>query len=109
MKTKELKLFLIRTQNLRLISYLNSLKDIRRKGCQMDPRIFITPFELSFGSLRRDQSQSVILRNKKWNYLFYLRPYLINFQVDGTGWESPAPKIKYFSEEKAVKLLSTFH
>lgn len=107
LNAQKLKNFLIHAQNIRLISYLNSLKKIKAKGCQLEPRLYITPFELSVGSLKRDQTQSVNLRKKKWNYIFYSPPYTLNLKIDGTGWEDSSPRIKYFSEEKMVTPLST--
>lgn len=106
LNAQKLKKFLIHAQDIRLISYLNSLKKIKAKGCQLEPRLYITPFELGLGSFKRDQTQSVNLRKKKWNYIFYSTPYTLNLKIDGTGWEDSSPKIKYSSEEKMVTPLS---
>lgn len=107
LNAQQLKNFLIHAQNIRLISYMNSLKNIKVKGCQFEPRLYITPFELIVGSFKRDQAKSVILRKKKWNYIFYSSPYALELKIDGAGWENSSPKIKYFSEEKMVKPLLT--
>ncbi len=104
---QKLKNALINAQNIRLISYLNSLKNIKAKGCQLGPQLYITPFELSIGSFKRDQTQSVILRKMKWNHIFYSKPYVVQLKIDGSGWEKSSPKIEYSSEEKMVKPLLT--
>ena len=102
MNTKKLKSLLINSQDIRLISYMNHLKKMKSKGCKLDLRMFITPFELGLSTFKRDKEQAVILRKKKWSYSFYSKPYLLNLQIHSERWETPSPYITYKTEEKTV-------
>jgi hypothetical protein len=104
---KNLKNFLIKSQEFRLISYMNRLKNLNSKGCKLDFRMFISPFELATGTFRRDKEQAVILRKKEWSYSFYSKPYFLILKINSQRWENPSPHIKYISEEKTVTPPST--
>ncbi len=77
MNAKKLKNVLIKSQEIRLLSYMNRLKKIKSKGCKLDLRMFISPFKLTSGTFRRDKEQAVILREKEWSYSFYSKPYFL--------------------------------
>jgi hypothetical protein len=102
MNAEKLKSLILKSQDVRLFSYLNSLKKIKTKGCKIDLRMFITPFELSLGTFKRDKEQAAILREKKWKYSFYSKPYFISLKTNSTDWEKLSPKIIFISEEKMV-------
>lgn len=100
------KKYLQYVQDIRLVSYLKTLKDISSKGCPVDPRMFITPFSLGTRLLKRDEHGAAKLREEKWNYFYFSKPYLLDLKIDASGFESVNPKINYQAEEKLGKLSS---
>lgn len=93
-------------QEARLISYMKTLSDLRSKKCSTDPRMFITPFKLGSRLLKRDAFGAAELREEKWTYYYLSKPYLLQIEINASGFESLKPNIKYKSEEKAAKLSS---
>lgn len=106
MDTQKLKIYLKRIQTLKLATYLKTLSKIRKKGCPLDTRIFLTPFKLSTSGYQRDAEGAAILRSKKWNYYFLSKPYLLSLNIDASSYESVRPNIIYMSEEKGARLSS---
>lgn len=104
---EKLKKVIIHSQDLKLFNYLKTLNDLRKKGCQLDPRMFMTPFEMNLTTFKRDINQAVTLRRNEWSYAFYKMPYLIKLKINGREWEKLTPDINYYSEEKTVKLSLT--
>lgn len=100
------KKYLKYVQEGMLVSYLKSLKDLKDKRCPLDPRMFITPFKLGSHLLKRDSEGAVILKEEKWTYYYFSKPYLISLEVNAGKWEKVLPRISYQSEEKAGKLSS---
>lgn len=96
------KKYLQYMQNGRVVSYLKTLKDLSGKSCPLDPRMFITPFKLG----KRDENGAAILREEKWTYYYFSKPYLLNLKIDAKKWERISPKIRYQAQEKAAKLSS---
>ena len=101
MDAQKLKKYLIYVQNIRLVSYLKTLKDLRAKGCRLDPRMFITPF-----NPKRDEEEALTLRKTQWTYYFLSTPYALSLTVDSEGWERVKPKLTYTAEEKGAILYS---
>ncbi|MGE3611121.1 MAG: hypothetical protein AB7I27_16135 [Bacteriovoracaceae bacterium] len=99
---------LIQYQNFQLISYLKTLKQLSKNGCFLDPRMFITPFELSASIYKRDMEGGAILRKNEWVYYFSQKPYALSLQVKAEGYLSPKPIIKYETFLPAENLPSTF-
>ncbi len=100
------KKYLQYIQNGRLVSYLKTLKDLSGKSCPLDPRMFITPFKLGGTLLKRDGNGAALLREEKWTYYYFSKPYLLSIKIDAKKWEAISPKIRYQAEEKAAKLSS---
>jgi hypothetical protein len=100
------KKYLQYVQEAMLVSYLKTLKDLKDKRCPLDPRMFITPFKLGSRLLKRDSEGAAILKEEKWNYYYFSKPYLISLEVKPGTWEKVWPEIKYQAEEKAGKLSS---
>jgi hypothetical protein len=105
-EAEKVRKVLITVQNLRLISYLKTLTSMRQKGCSLDPRMFITPFELSASGYLRHTNGAAKLRNAQWSYQFLSMPYLLSLEVDSSGFESVTPKIKITVSEKLGKFSS---
>lgn len=103
---QKIKKYLKYAQNIRLISYLKTLKDLKQKSCPLDPRMLKTPFKLGAEIFDRDSEGAAQLRENEWTYYFLAKPYLVNLTVKGTSYERVNPKIKYISEEKGAKLSS---
>jgi hypothetical protein len=95
------KKYLQHTQELRLISYLKTLSKLKARSCPMDPRMLITPFKL-----KRNTDGALRLKEEKWTYYYFSKPYLISLKVDATGFESIRPTITYLSEESLARLSS---
>jgi hypothetical protein len=91
-------------QEVKMTSYLKKLSDLRSKTCAIDPRMYITPFKLGSRLLARDGEGAAILRETKWTYGFFSRPYFISIKIDATGLERTRPKIDFVTEEKLAKL-----
>lgn len=106
MEAQKIKKYLKLAQNIRLISYLKTLKDIKQNSCPIDPRMLITPFKLGAEFFQRDGDGAVQLRANEWTYYFLSKPYLVSLTIKGTSFERVNPKIKYISEEKGAKLSS---
>lgn len=96
------KKYLQYIQNARVVSYLKTLKDLSGKSCPLDPRMFITPFKIG----KRDENGATILREEKWTYYYFSKPYLLSLKINAKNWERINPKIKYQAQEKAAKLSS---
>lgn len=106
MDAEKLKKYLQYIQEGRTVSYLKTLNDLRNKSCPLDPRMIITPFKLGARVLQREVGGGAILRENKWTYGYFSKPYFLTIEVDASGWESMKPHITYTSEEKLAKLSS---
>lgn len=106
LSAKKLKKLLKHSQNIKLVSYLKTLHDIKKKGCDLDPRLYLTPFHLNGFLYSRDHNGAAKLRKNQWKYYFLSKPYLLSLEVDAGNYESINPKIKYISEEKGARLSS---
>lgn len=100
------KEFLKLAQNLYLIAYLKSLNDLRGKGCPIDPRLVITPFEFGTGIYRRNIDDSAKLRRREWSYQFLSSPYLLSMNIKALDLNAIRPVIKFQTTEKAARLSS---
>ncbi|HXH32193.1 MAG TPA: hypothetical protein VNJ01_15415 [Bacteriovoracaceae bacterium] len=93
-------------QALAVLSYLKTFYDLRQKGCPLEPRLYITPFELGGAVLRRDEEGAAILRKEKWSYYFYSKPYVLELEIDARDFEGIYPEVRYKTSEKAARLSS---
>lgn len=98
---QKLKKYLIHVQNLRLVSYLKTLKDLREKDCPLDPRMFITPFKM-----KRDAEKALVLRKEEWTYYYLSKPYVLSLTIKDVGFEDINPQLGYKAEEKGAMLSS---
>lgn len=106
MDAQKAKKYLQYVQEGKVISYLNTLKNLKQKGCPLDPRMFITPFQIGTRLLVRDESGGARLREKKWTYIYISKPYFLSLNVHPSTWESVKPNIQYMAEEKGARLSS---
>lgn len=104
----KIKKILIQVQNATLVAYLKKLNDLRRKGCPIDPRVLITPFEISGITYKRDLEDAAKLRKKEWTYYLLEKPYLLELSFDAKRMERINPKIIVTSEERGAKFSSLF-
>lgn len=102
----KVKKTLINLQNLALIPYLKKIKQLQAKGCPLDPRMLITPFELNLQGYQRDSEDGAKLRMATWTYLFLKSPYLLKLKVNPGQLESIHPQISFQATESAEKLSS---
>lgn len=94
-------------QAAKLGLFYGKLNSLKRRGCPLDPRLLINPFQLgSDYGFKRDSEGSAILRKKTWTYYFLDRPYLLTLKIDASGADAIRPKIIYQAEEKGAKLSS---
>ncbi|WP_408097245.1 hypothetical protein ACJVC5_19625 [Peredibacter sp. HCB2-198] len=101
MDAQKLKKYLVYAQNIRLVSYLRTLKDLRGKSCPLDPRMFITPFKT-----KRDAEEALVLRENEWTYYFLQKPYVLSLTTSEKGFEKVNPRMEYVMEEKGAMLSS---
>lgn len=101
------KKFLQYVQEGRGAFYLNTIKDLqKKKGCPIDPRMYLTPFQLGSRFFKRDGEGALMLRENTWNYYFLLKPYVLALEVDSASWERAKPRMIYKASEKGAKLSS---
>lgn len=100
------KKYLQYVQEARLVLYVKKLADLRGRKCSTDPRMFLTPFKLGSRLLKRDAHGAAELREEKWTYYYLSKPYLLQIEINASGFESLKPKLTYKSEEKAARLSS---
>jgi hypothetical protein len=105
-KADKIKRILKASQNVSLIFYYTKLAELKNKGCPLDPRMALTPFELSGTVYKRGPDDRALIRSEKWTYLYLSKPYLISLEVQTAGMEAIYPRIKYIAEEKGAKLSS---
>ena len=100
------KKYLEYSQEVRLVAYLTTLASLKRKGCPVDPRMFKTPFALGSRLLKRDGEGVAILKEEKWTYYYFSKPYFLSLEVNASGYQSVKPIIQYVAEEKMGTLSS---
>jgi hypothetical protein len=93
-------------QSAGLIFYYKKLNELKGKGCTLDPRMALTPFELSGKGYKRGLDDRALIRSEKWTYIYLSKPYLLTLEVQAAGMEAINPRIRYIAEEKGAKLSS---
>lgn len=90
-----------------LAIYESKLVKLKQRGCPLDPRLLISPYELGkdFGYTRTFEGAAK-LRKKTWTYYFIDQPYVLSLTVDASKAESMWPKLDYRAEEKMGTLSS---
>lgn len=105
-EAQKLKKVLQYSQEAKLLWYLKNLKQINAKGCPIDPRMYLTPFEIGDRLLKRSPEGAAKLKEDQWDYYFFLRPYFLTLNVNSSQWEAIHPKLKTKAQEKLGKLPS---
>lgn len=87
--------------------YGAKLRELKGKGCPIDPQMLLTPFKIGkdYG-FQRSMDGAALLRNKTWTYYFLDRPYLLTLKIDASKVEAIIPKLSYQAEEKGAILSS---
>ena len=94
-------------QAARLGLFYGKLVNLKNRGCPLDPRLFLNPYQLGTDyGFKRNMDGSAILRIKKWTYYFSDRPYLLTLKIDASGAEAIIPRLSYQAEEKGAILSS---
>jgi hypothetical protein len=106
LEAEKVKKILIAAQNLELISYLKKMADLKGKGCPLDPRLLITPFELGTLGFARDENDGAILRDQHWSYLFFFKPFTLKMEFSEADLEGLRPKVHIETSEKGAMLSS---
>ena len=106
MDAQKIKSYLAYYQNLKLVSYLKSLKTLGGSGCFLDPRMYITPYQTSATGYVRDKEGAALLRSNEWNYIFLKGSYSLKMEVNARGLENVRPRMKIQVSEKGAKLSS---
>ncbi len=104
--SEKLKRALIVYQNLGLIPFMKKITELKTRGCPMDPRIFITPFQIGGNIYRRGLDDTAVLRSSKWTYQYVSFPYSLSIDWDASDFEAINPRLKRISRENAAKLSS---
>lgn len=98
----KLKKALMHLQDAHLLLYFKTINELKERGCPIDPRQLLTPFELGIKGHKRDLEGAAKLRKKKWDYYFLELPYAIKLEVTGTNYKRVSPQIKYHFKESEV-------
>ncbi len=106
LEAEKAKRTLILLQNTGLIPYLKKTAELKSKGCPLDPRLLITPFELSGSGYQRETAGSAKLRKTKWTNQYLSSPYALSVEWDASGLDSLNPKLLRKSWESGAKLSS---
>lgn len=108
LQADKVKKILMSAQNVTRVAYLKKLNELREKGCPIDPRLLITPFEMSLTDYVRDINDRAKIRERKWSYYLLKKPYLLELSFDATRYERINPRIKVIASEKGAKFSSLF-
>jgi hypothetical protein len=106
LKADKIKRIIKTAQNTSLILYYKKLAELKGKGCPLDPRMVLTPFELAGNGYKRGMDDRALIRSEKWTYIYLSKPYLLSLEVQTNGMEAINPNIKFIAEEKGAKLSS---
>jgi hypothetical protein len=90
-------------QRAELFFYLTSLGRLKKKGCPLDPRLVLTPFQLAAGDFRRRADKRAILRGQSWKYHFISPPWGIGLHFTNQNLESVQPKVTIQAREIGEK------
>lgn len=104
--TETVKRTLKAMQLVRLGSYLKTLATLQRKGCPLDPRMMLTPFEFGADGFTRDLEEGAKLRKLQWSYYFIGPPYALSVDINATKLDGVWPEVTFKTSEKAGKLSS---
>jgi hypothetical protein len=99
---RKVKKYLQHYQNFKLASYLKTLHSLRQKSCPIDPRMNITPYELTTSGYKRDSEGVAKLRKRRWDYIFIDRPYLLKMTFEDKALDSLHPEVDIKTSESAV-------
>jgi hypothetical protein len=106
MKAETLKRVIQRSQDLRLISYLNKIADLKRQSCPVPMKFRQSPFDFNLKGLKRNYEGTVIIRNQQWKHYFQQHPYVISMSCQIRKIDEIAPKISCHFWENVVTLYS---
>lgn len=106
LEAEKAKRTLILVQNTALVPYLKKFAVLKAKGCPVDPRLLITPFELSGAGYQRDHLGSAKLRKTIWTNQYVSLPYSLSVEWDASGFEAINPRLLRKSWENGAKLSS---
>lgn len=103
---QKLKKALIHWQNLSIAKYAKTVHSLKAKSCPVDPRMYLTPFEMTGTGFKRDKDGAAILRRNTWDYHFLSRPYFLSLRFEAKDFEAISPRFKITALESAEKLSS---
>ncbi len=102
------KRFLIFTQEMKYVSYMQKWASLKSKGCPLDLRVVTTPYTRNLLSYSRDSEDAAVLKEPKWSYLFIKKPYALGLSFKAEGLEQITPQVHVDSWEIEGKLPSLF-
>lgn len=106
MEAEKLKKTLQYIQEGRFLLYLKTISRLKAKGCPLDPRLALTPFESGARLFNRDAEGAVKLKEKEWNYYFYTKPYFVELSFKSHQWEGIKPRMLFESKERPATFRS---
>lgn len=90
-----------------LVPYVGKISDLKKRGCPIDPQIYLTPYELgSDYGFKRTPEGAARIRKTRWTYHFLGKPYFLTLKVNAVRAEALYPKVDYLAEEKLGTLSS---
>jgi len=106
MKAETLKRVIQKGQDLRLISYLNKMAQLKRQSCPIPFNFRQPPFDFNLRGFKRNHEGIVITRKHQWKHFFQQNPYVISMSCQMRKIDDVAPKISCRFWENVVTLYS---
>jgi hypothetical protein len=103
---EKLKKMLKGIQTTSLIHFLSVITTLNKRHCPVPVNAYQGAFQFDGVRLKRGLQGEALLRNKKWIYLFYHHPYLLEVRINAIRINELQPQIKYSITEKKVKSFS---
>lgn len=108
LEADKLKKMIKAMQNSTLPLYLARLKELKSKGCPINPQMLMTPFMLTASGYKRDVTEAATLRKRQWTYNFLKTPYLLTLDVEANALTAIHPQVSIEAREKGAILSSLF-
>lgn len=102
----EIRKFLKAWQTLQLTMFRAKLLSLKKRGCPLDPRAFLTPYKNNGLTHQRDFDDTAIPRSQKWSYHVVQVPWMLTLEVGIHNVEAIMPRIRFQVTERAAKLSS---
>lgn len=105
---KKIKKILKGIQVASTLRYVAAVTSLTKRHCPLPPNAYRGIFKREGLQLKRGRQSEALLRSRKWTYLFYHHPYLLEMSIDATNIEGLHPHPQYAFKEKGGKSFSLY-